>query len=241
MVSVQRTCGNRADPANLFRRVPNNAGHRFLSLYCDCGCGFSGTMCQSFVAARDLPVRAGKCSIHRVGFHPGRCPRLFLSCAFLCALCSSQTSDSAKPCMEPPPMVRWQDYDGPFEKVVGAFGQTLDRESVQPPRYKPGTALCSLELRDKFLLFVHDSYEPISFLSIFCASSGLKSPTNSRCPSAICGGRRTLRTGPPVPDPDHLLRNRFPVRREMLCRAPRERLHCKCRIARAARPHHRPA
>ncbi len=62
-------------------------------------------------------------------------------------------------------MVRWQDYDGPFEKVVGTFGQALDRESVQPPHYKPGTVLCSLELKDKFLLFVHDSSEPISFLT----------------------------------------------------------------------------
>lgn len=62
-------------------------------------------------------------------------------------------------------MVRWQDYNGPFQKLVGAFGQTLDRESVRPPHYKPGTVLCSLEVKDKFLLFVHDSYEPISFLS----------------------------------------------------------------------------
>lgn len=62
-------------------------------------------------------------------------------------------------------MVRWQDYDGPLQKMVGSFAQTLERESVRPPRYKPGTVLCSLELKDKFLLFLHDSYEPISFLT----------------------------------------------------------------------------
>jgi len=61
-------------------------------------------------------------------------------------------------------MVRWQDYNGPFQKLVGALGQTLERESVRPPHYKSGTVLCSLELKDKFLLFVQDSYQPISFL-----------------------------------------------------------------------------
>ena len=33
------------------------------------------------------------------------------------------------------------------------------------PRFKPGAALCSLELKDKFLLFAKESYDPVTFLS----------------------------------------------------------------------------
>ena len=70
-----------------------------------------------------------------------------------------------KPCLEPPPLVRWEDYEGPLRKVVGSFARGLERKSVRPPHYKPGTVLCSLELKDKFLLFLYDSYEPIALLS----------------------------------------------------------------------------
>ena len=68
------------------------------------------------------------------------------------------------PCLQPAPMVRWQDYQGPFEKVVGAFGRRLDRASVHPPHYKPGVLLCSLTTMGKFTLFVQDSIDPVAFL-----------------------------------------------------------------------------
>ena len=68
-------------------------------------------------------------------------------------------------CLEPPPLLRWQDYHGPFERVVGVFGRKLERTTVHPPHYKPGAVLCSLEARGKFSLFVHDTLDPVSFLS----------------------------------------------------------------------------
>src|ERR1019366_4767945 len=52
------------------------------------------------------------------------------------------------PCVQPPPMVSWTDYNGPLHKVVGAFTRKLDRQSVHPPQYKPGLVLCSLETKD---------------------------------------------------------------------------------------------
>ena len=58
----------------------------------------------------------------------------------------------AEPCVQPPPPVSWQDYVGPFHKVLGIFAQKIDRESVGTPlspRYKPNTVLCSLEIKDK--------------------------------------------------------------------------------------------
>lgn len=69
------------------------------------------------------------------------------------------------PCIQPPPIVRWQDYQGPFAKVVGAFGRKLERKSAVPPHYKPGAKLCTLEIKDKFRLFVDDTIDPITFLN----------------------------------------------------------------------------
>ena len=68
-------------------------------------------------------------------------------------------------CVQPPPLVGWEDYDGPFAKVAGTFARKLERKAVHPPRYKPGLVLCSLEPGAKFLLFLHDSADPISFLA----------------------------------------------------------------------------
>jgi hypothetical protein len=73
--------------------------------------------------------------------------------------------NAASPCLEPPPMVRIEDYNGPFQKLVGTFAGPLERKSVHPPRYKPGAKLCTLTLHDKFILFVRDSADPVNFLS----------------------------------------------------------------------------
>jgi hypothetical protein len=62
-------------------------------------------------------------------------------------------------------MVGWEDYRGPLAKVVGIFGRKLERKSVHPPHYKPGAVLCTLELRDKFILFVQDAVDPVTFLN----------------------------------------------------------------------------
>jgi len=69
------------------------------------------------------------------------------------------------PCVQPPPIVNWQDYEGPLQKVVGAIGRRLDRKSVHAPHYKPGAVICSLTLSGKVLLFADDLYDPITFLS----------------------------------------------------------------------------
>lgn len=74
------------------------------------------------------------------------------------------TKRAAVPCIEPPPLLRWQDYQGPFQKIVGTFAAKLELKSAHSPHYKPGTLLCSLEAKDKFVLFVRDTLEPISVL-----------------------------------------------------------------------------
>jgi hypothetical protein len=96
------------------------------------------------------------------------------------------TKPTAPPCLEPSPLPRWQDYHGPFQKVVGVFAQKLELKSVHPPHYKPGTVLCSLEVKDKFTLFVRDTVDPISFLGAFF-DAGLDQASN-RDPTFGRGG-----------------------------------------------------
>lgn len=71
------------------------------------------------------------------------------------------------PCLQPPPVVRWQDYEGKFQKIVGAVGRKLELTTVttvRPTHYKQGTVFCSLTLGGKFLLLGEDSIEPATFL-----------------------------------------------------------------------------
>jgi len=87
------------------------------------------------------------------------------------------TKNVAAPCLEPPPLLGWEDYHGPFQKVVGAFAGKLELKSVHPPHYRPGTVLCSLEVKDKFMLFVRDTFDPISFFEA-AFNAGLDQASN---------------------------------------------------------------
>lgn len=75
------------------------------------------------------------------------------------------TVNANAPCLEPPPMIQWSEYDGPFHKLAGTVGRKVERKAAHLPHYKTDAALCSLVPRDKFMLFVHDSIEPGSLLS----------------------------------------------------------------------------
>jgi len=75
------------------------------------------------------------------------------------------SAKAATACVQQPPLVGWEDYDGPLAKVVGSFARKLERKAVHPPHYKPGAVVCSLEPGAKFLLFLHDSADPISVFS----------------------------------------------------------------------------
>ncbi len=90
-----------------------------------------------------------------------------------------QTPQGLTTCLQPPPLVGWQDYEGPFAKVVGAFGRKLERKEVStgPARYKPGTTFCTLEVKGKFLLFVSDTIDPITFLGA-AFNSGISQAEN---------------------------------------------------------------
>ena len=44
------------------------------------------------------------------------------------------------------------------------FSRKLELKAVHPPHGLPGVTLCSLRLDDKFLLFVRDTFEPVTFM-----------------------------------------------------------------------------
>lgn len=69
------------------------------------------------------------------------------------------------PCLEPPPIIHWEQYQGKFKKSVGVFARKLERKSVPRPHYKAGAVLCTLVVKDKFLLFLRNTVDPASFLS----------------------------------------------------------------------------
>jgi hypothetical protein len=79
---------------------------------------------------------------------------------------NAQTAKPANtPCIKPAPVVSLEDYEGPLKKTVGVFARALERKAVSPPHYKAGVFLCSLETKDKFVLFLQDSLNPVAFLS----------------------------------------------------------------------------
>jgi len=73
---------------------------------------------------------------------------------------------TVQPCVQPPPMLEWKDYDGPYQKLVGILARKVERGSVHAPHYKPGAVLCTLTTKDKFLLFLHDGVDPLTFLGV---------------------------------------------------------------------------
>jgi hypothetical protein len=93
------------------------------------------------------------------------------------AQAQTQQSGATLPCVQPPPLVGWQDYQGPFAKVVGVFGRKLERKEVHPPHYKPGEKLCTLDVKDKFVLFAGDTIDPATFLSA-AFNSGISQAEN---------------------------------------------------------------
>lgn len=75
------------------------------------------------------------------------------------------STNASSACLEPTSLPSVEDYNGPLAKAVGVFAAPLERKSVHPPRYMQGVSLCTLDVHDKFLLFVHDTLDPITFLS----------------------------------------------------------------------------
>ena len=73
-------------------------------------------------------------------------------------------SNIAKPCIEPQPVIRWEDYHGPLQNVE-SLARKLDPDSDRQRAYKPDKALCSLEVKDRFVAFAQNTLDPIALIS----------------------------------------------------------------------------
>ena len=74
-------------------------------------------------------------------------------------------------CLQPTPLVKLSDYEGPFAKTIGLFARRIENTSVPVPPYQPGTVLCSLSPSGKFRFWIRDSMDPLAIAgALFDAS-----------------------------------------------------------------------
>jgi hypothetical protein len=76
----------------------------------------------------------------------------------------AQDSNAVKACIEPQPVLRWEDYQGPMQNIEN-LARKFDRQSDHKPAYKQGTVLCSREVKDRFVSFIENTIDPITLIS----------------------------------------------------------------------------
>jgi hypothetical protein len=90
----------------------------------------------------------------------------------------NQTSDEDRsPCIRPAPLFSAEDYDGPFNKVVGYLSRKPEIKTVHQHLRRPGLSVCSLTAPEKFRLFVTNNVEPVTFVAT-AFNSGLAQAQN---------------------------------------------------------------
>jgi hypothetical protein len=57
-------------------------------------------------------------------------------------------------CLDPARLPSIGDYEGPLKKTAGIFAPARERQSAQPPRYRPGAKLCFSDFFEKLHLFL---------------------------------------------------------------------------------------
>lgn len=68
------------------------------------------------------------------------------------------------PCAQPAQVFDVHDYNGPLNRLVARITNKLEIKTAHSPRLNQQVHLCALTARQKFMLFVHDSFEPVNFL-----------------------------------------------------------------------------
>ncbi len=67
-------------------------------------------------------------------------------------------------CVEPEPILSLDEYNGPLKKTAAFLSRKFERTTVHHPHWRAGAVICSLSAREKFVLFVRDTAEPLSFI-----------------------------------------------------------------------------
>jgi hypothetical protein len=76
----------------------------------------------------------------------------------------AQTQAPPNPCVQPAPLISVADYTGPFRRVVLFVARKPEIKTVQRPSGLSGI-ICPLSSRQKFHLFVRNTFEPVTILS----------------------------------------------------------------------------
>jgi len=66
-------------------------------------------------------------------------------------------------CVDPAPLFEISDYTGPLNKLVASVARRVELKAVHTPS-RQGKTICSLDAHDKFVLFVQNTLEPVTFL-----------------------------------------------------------------------------
>lgn len=69
-----------------------------------------------------------------------------------------------QPCTRPAELFDIDEYDGPFNKLVGNFSQKLEIKTVTSPHSHRHAQPCTLDAKEKFHLFLRNSFEPVNFV-----------------------------------------------------------------------------
>ena len=67
-------------------------------------------------------------------------------------------------CIKPAPLFPISDYNGPMKKLIASFARKVEIKTAHSPHYQPGLRICPLDAREKFILFVQNTVEPITFI-----------------------------------------------------------------------------
>jgi hypothetical protein len=76
---------------------------------------------------------------------------------------TAKTSKSDE-CEQPEPTFSELQYNGPFKKFAGHLAGKPEIRTVQHPHDHSGKMICSLPVRQKFMLFTRDTFEPATFI-----------------------------------------------------------------------------
>ncbi|HEY3128022.1 MAG TPA: hypothetical protein VGL91_01065 [Acidobacteriota bacterium] len=82
---------------------------------------------------------------------------------------SQGTSVSQQPpeedCLRSAPLFDVNEFPGPFKRIAAFVSPNDARKTVHPRHHRPGATPCSLEPRERFGLFLSDSFDPATFFT----------------------------------------------------------------------------
>jgi hypothetical protein len=91
----------------------------------------------------------------------------------------TQPQTNQIPCVQPAELFSVQDYTGPFRKVVLFVARKPEIRTAYSPSLQPGSRICALAPKQKFRLFVLDTFEPVTVIvAAFDAGIGQAADTD---------------------------------------------------------------